>query len=141
VKTFLLDGGDLQLGQGGFTTVEGPPKLRQDLGVSMREPYGCDRFHPRWGSLLYDFVGMNAVDEAAAYVRGEITRLIQNYIHVQGSLLAQDRASNRRPRYGRGEVISDLKSIDIQQAMAAFRVRVSLMTLSDVEVTLTQTVR
>lgn len=141
MKTFLIDGGDLVLGQQGYATVEGPPKLRQDLGVAVREPYGCDRFHPRWGSLLYEYVGMQADQEAAAYVRGEITRLIQNYIHVQGAILAKDRAANRRPRYGRGEMISDIKGIDIQQSFAQFKVRVTLLTLSDVEVTLTQTVR
>jgi hypothetical protein len=141
MKTFLIDGGDLVLGQSGFSLVEGTPKLRQDLGVACREPYGCDRFHPRWGSLLYDYVGMIAHDEAAAYVRGEVTRLVQNYIHVQGAIIAKDRANKSRLRYGRGEVISDLKSIDIQQSLDSYKVRVTITALSGDQVTVTQTVR
>lgn len=141
MKTFTLDGGDLALGQSGYALVEGSLKLRQDLAVALREPFGCDRFHPRWGSLLYDYVGMIAHDEAAILVRGEITRLLQNYIHIQGNIMAADVAAGRKSRFSRGEMIQDLKGIDIAPELDRFKVRVQINTMSNDQVTLTQTVR
>ena len=57
MKSFALQNGDLVLGQGGLLTVTGPSKVRQDLSIAMREPVGCDRFHPNWGSVLPNYIG------------------------------------------------------------------------------------
>jgi hypothetical protein len=141
MKTFRLDNGDLSLGQDGYALVEGSDKLRLDLSVAMREPFGCDRFHPRWGSLLYDYTGKVVDDETGAYIKGEITRLVQNYVYVQGELLSKDVAAGRRPRFSRGEVVSDMSGIDLQGLFDSYKVRVRLRTLSGEEVTLLQTVR
>lgn len=141
MKTFALDNGDLALGQSGYALAEGSDKLKQDLGVVMREPFGCDRFHPRWGSMLYDFVGQTVDEVASAYIRGEITRLVQNYAYVQGDLLGKDVGAGRKPRFSRGEVISDLEGIDLQSTFDTYRVRVRLQTLSGESVILLQTVR
>lgn len=141
MKTFRLDNGDIVIGQDGYAAVEGPEKLRQDLAVMLKEPFACDRFHPRWGSMLPEYVGMTADDASALYIRGEISRLLQNYMYTQSDILSKDVAAGRKPRYSRGEVIGDITDIQIQQSFDSFKIKVVLRTLSGEELALVQTVR
>lgn len=141
MKSLLVKDGDLALGPGGFTTVEGPSKVHQDLSHSMREPYGSDRFHPRWGTVLGDFVGEMADESTGLLIRSEITRLIQNYMVVQQEQMGRSANSGRRPRFLTNELVADIQSIDIRQMFDRFYVRVRLQTLSDEEVTLLASVR
>jgi hypothetical protein len=140
MRTLALRNGDLVLGQGGYAVVEGREKLRQDLSVLMREPFGSDPLHPRWGSLLTEYIGRPISDETAMLVRGEITRLLSNYGLVQAGLVAEDRSANRRPRFTTGEIIGQVLGIDVRQQWDRYRVRVSVKTLSGEQVTLIQSV-
>lgn len=141
MKTLVIRNGDLALGPGGFQTITGPQKVKQDLAVAMREPFGCDRFHPRWGSLLFDYVGRPVSLELEALIRGEITRLVQNYAASQGEALMQDRTrSQRRSRFSTNEVVSGVEAIQVRQEYDRYHIRVIVRTMAGEEITLTRTV-
>jgi phage baseplate assembly protein W len=119
VKTLLLDNGDLVLGAGTFATVSGSPKLVQDLGVAMREPIGCDRFHPQWGSTLINYVGEPVDDQTRFAIVAEVQRIIDNFTTVQRYYLDQDSAAGSTSRYKTTELIQDLKSVQVRQELTA----------------------
>lgn len=136
MKTFEIRNGDLVIGPGGFGTITGPTKLRQDLAVAVREPYASDRFHPRWGSMLDTFVGQVSNPYSQSAVASEVHRLLGNYIAVQQDQITSDATRGVKPRYGTGEVISSVDSVQTIQTMDRLSVKVSLRTLSGEQVTL-----
>jgi len=138
---FALHNGDLAIGEKGYITVSGPAKVAQDLGVAVREPMGCDRFHPRWGSILPEFVGspIGLLTETA--IRNEVARLVANYIANQNEMLRADVNARRRPRFSTGEVIERLESIEVRQQYDLFRVRAVVRTLAGDRVEAVRTLR
>jgi hypothetical protein len=127
MRSLLLSQGDLVPGPGGFVTISGPDKVRQDLGVAVREPYGIDRFHPEWGTTLERMIG-GVVDKATP----SIAR--QQYE------MQQDRLAGRTSRYKSGEAIDSVSSVDVVQEFDRIYVRVVLEMASGATNTLTTTV-
>lgn len=140
MRAFALQSGDLVLGEGGFAMVTGAEKVKQDLGVAMREPYGCDRFHPRWGSILPRYVGEPIDGQASLLIRSECARLVRNYIQVQGGIIEKDVQAGSRSRMTTDEAIAGVAGIDIRQEQDRYHVRVRLQLFSGGQVTLTGTV-
>lgn len=140
MKTFAIEAGDFVLGEGGYALISGHEKVKQDLGIAMREPYGCDRFHPRWGSVLVNYVGEPVSQQTEFLVRAEAGRIIRNYIAVQGYVVEQDVQAQRRSRLGTNEVVIGVDGIDVRQEQDRYHVRVRLALFSGEEVSLTGTV-
>lgn len=140
MKTFQIVNGDLVIGPGGFATIDGPAKVKQDLAVAVREPYGVDRFHPRWGTLLHEYVGMAVGDGTDLLIRSEINRVISNHMFSQNSVLERDSMRATRSRFSTGELIDRLDAVDVRQEYDRYHVRVRLRTLSGQPITLTRTV-
>lgn len=69
-------GGQLQI-------VSGVAKLKQDIDLWVRERYGIDRFHPRYGSDLENFIGGVVEDDTSVEVTEELMRVLRNYMAVQ----------------------------------------------------------
>lgn len=128
MKSPKLVNGDFQIGPGGYLMVEGSQKVIQDLGAIVREPYGQDRFHPRWGTILEDYIGRAIGKESSALIRSEIQRLIQNYIVVQNQQMEKDAQAGRKPRYKPSEIVSAVSGIAVQQAYDRINVKVSVET-------------
>lgn len=141
MKALEIKNGDLVIGPGGYTTVSGAEKVRQDLSVAVREPYGSDRFHPRWGSILPEMIG-GVIDEfSRPRVIGEVQRVVSNYIARQSDeLMASATKAGRRPSFSSGEVVAAVESIDARQTYDRLHVRVIVRTLSGESVTLYSTV-
>lgn len=140
MKAFEIRNGDLVIGAGGYTAVSGAAKVRQDLGIAVREPYGSDRFHPRWGTLLHEYVGSTVGPLSEMRIQAEVGRLIQNYIFVQSEMLDSDVTARRQTRFSRDEVIESVQSIDLVQEYDKFRVRVIVKTFSNQGVEVVRTV-
>ncbi len=140
MKAFAIESGDLVVGPEGFATVSGSTKVQQDLGIAMREPLGCDRFHPRWGTTLTSMVGGVITNQTEMLVRSEVQRLIKNYVAVQGQVVEQDVALAQRSRIATSEVITAVEGIDIRQDFDRVHVRVRLRVFSGETVTLSGTV-
>lgn len=140
MKTLELRNGDLVLGAGGYSMVAGPQKVIQDMGIMVREPLGVDRFHPRWGTILDDFIGEAINEESEMRVRAELQRLIQNYVVMQTRQIQADHDAGRRPRFRPSEIVTDVAGIDVQQRFDRINVRVHLITASGEEVTILRSV-
>lgn len=141
MRGLLVQDGDLVVGQGGFALTEGPAKVRQDLSLAAAEPYGADRFHPGWGSLLDSYVGTGDPDEGVALIKSEIARVVQNYIAVQNFNLRQDQRFGRANRYAANELVDSIVSIDVKQTYDRFFVRIRVSTFGGSQITLSGAVR
>lgn len=128
MKTPRLVNGDFQIGPGGFVMIDGSQKVVQDLGVMVREPFGGDRFHARWGTILDDLIGRAIGAESSTYIRSEIQRLVQNYIMVQSQQIERDIAAGRKPRYRPEEIVTGVGGMSVQQAYDRINVKVSVTT-------------
>ena len=137
---FLLENGDLQIGANGFVTVSGPAKLHQDLAVATLEPYGCDRFHPKWGSLLYNYIGDPITPVQKTLVQSEIARLVNNYVLVQQDNISKQVSQGLQSQYATDEIVSSIESIDVTQYQDFLTVSVAIKTTSGQSVTLTSQV-
>lgn len=140
MKTFLLRNGDLTLGPSGFALVTGPSKVKQDLGVAVSEPFGCDRFHTQWGTVLPTVIGGVINEEATLLVRSEITRVVSNYIAVQTDQVVSDYSRGRRARVSANEVVTGIKDIIIRADFDRLYVKILITTAAEDEVMLTTTV-
>jgi hypothetical protein len=136
MRGLLIENGDLVVGQGGFVLTNGPAKVRQDLAHAAAEPFGVDRFHPRWGSLLERFVGIPGSVESIALIRSEVNRIVQNYISIQNFNLREDQRLGRPNRYTSSELVSAIESIDVRQKYDRFFVRVGVRTFGGESVVL-----
>lgn len=139
MKQLQLRDGDFVLGQGGLGTVEGAQRLRQDLGCAVREEIGTDRFHPKWGSILNDYIGREQDIDTTTLVKGEIARVIQNYIVVQSDQMTKDADAGRRARFRADDVIAGVSSIQIQQRTDQMSVRAIVVTSSGEPVVVVKT--
>lgn len=132
--------GDLALRPGGFGTVTGAAKTRQDLGLALREPYGVDRFHPMWGSLLDGNIGFTINEAMADDVRSEVVRVIQNYMAVQQAKLVADTINGGPTRLTPDEIVRSISNLEVDQENDRLLVRITLDTGGGRQVTLLQAV-
>lgn len=140
MKQLAIQNGDLVLGAGGYAMVQGASKLRQDLSQALREPYGVDRFHPRWGSSLPSFVGITLREGTPTLVRSEVFRVVKNYINSRISQLQQDQVAGVKPRYVSNELVKNVDDVTVRQSQDRLNVRVTLTTLSADRVSLVTSV-
>ena len=93
-RSFKIVDGDLAIrGYQSCEMVDGVDKLIQDLRLWLTEQLGTDRFHPLFGSVLGDEIGLTGGELARDIVKikGEIRRILQNYQAVQVQKLSKDR--------------------------------------------------
>lgn len=140
MKTLSLQGGDLVIGPQGHRTISASPKIRQDLALALGESYGNDRFHPQWGSTLSHFIGRPTVADTEMMVRSEVARVVQGYIDVQRSEIVNDALAGRRSRFTTADVVSRLDKITTRINFDTIRIKLSLVTQSQDNVTVTRTV-
>lgn len=140
MRTLALQSGDLVVGQSGHKTITGTAKIRQDLALAMGEPYGTDRFHPTWGSVLPDYVGHPIVADTEMAVRSEAARVINEYIQIQTTEILQDVLNARRTRYDTADVVQQVDDISADIYIDQIRLRVQMTTLSGQELALSRTV-
>jgi phage baseplate assembly protein W len=135
-----LQGGDLVVGTQGHKTITGSARIRQDLALALGEPYGNDRFHPEWGSVLPHYVGRPIGPDTEMLVRSECARVVRTYIDIQRSEIVNDALAARRSRYTTSDVVSRLDKIDTSILYDTIRVKLSLVTQSQESLTVARTV-
>lgn len=140
MKTLALIQGDLSPAAGGFLMYEGVQKIHQDLALALREAYGGDALHPRWGSILQDMVGEPLTAEIKQQILVEINRVINNYITVQNARIVQDNVSNILSNITSDDVVNAISGISVQQIYDSIVVQVTLQTLSRQQVKINQTI-
>ena len=91
-----------------MSIVYGVEKLKQDLCLWVTEDYGIDRFHPKMGSVLPDYIGSLITDSTRVQVQSEILRILQNYQAVQ---LQGLKATPQR--YSYSELLYSIQAINV----------------------------
>lgn len=141
MKTLALQSGDLVVsGRDGHKTITGTAKVRQDLALALGEPYGDDRFHPQWGTVLSSYVGTPISAETELLIRSEVARGVQSYIAVQRNEIINDSLQGNRSRYSTADVVAEVTSIDVQIAWDQARVALTLRTASSTTVSITRSI-
>jgi phage baseplate assembly protein W len=136
VRTLAIEGGDLVLTGGAYRSYEGVAKVAQDLRMALGEPLGNDRFHPGWGSRLFDFIGV-PLDEATRFaVEQECNRVIGLYVAVQRDKIQRDTLAAARSRYRTSEVVAQVQGVEVQMVEDRVQVRVMIRTVDSQLVTL-----
>jgi phage baseplate assembly protein W len=140
MKTLALVGGDLAVGDGGYRTLTGASRLRQDLALALAEPYGHDTYHPEFGSVLYAHIGEPLTPELELLVRSEIVRVIQQYVDAQQAQIAADALSGSRSRFSYQDVVKAVTSINTEIQYDTIKVTIALTTQSGATVKVLRTV-
>lgn len=129
MRTFALRSGDLVVSGAGYLMVSGVARVQQQVGLCLREPYGSDRFHDRWGSVLPEWIG-RTIDGQTIQIelRAELIRVIKNFIASQQALVSQRAISGLRPVLDPSEVLVDITDIRIVQNQDTLVVKATLRT-------------
>lgn len=130
MKTLEITNGDLVVGPQGFTTISNVSKTRQDLHLALVEVYGNDRFHPRWGSLLDQFIGRSDIADLEFYIQAEVQRVVSNYVAVQADLIEQDMRRGEGTRFATSEIVRGVEDITVITLTDRVDVAVKLKTVS-----------
>lgn len=128
MKTFQLQNGDLVLAGDRFAMVEGIARIQQQLGLGLREPYGSDRFHPGWGSMIPEWIGRAIQGNVQDEVKTEIVRVVRAHIMVQNSLLKKASSVGQKTPITMDEVIAEITEIRFRQDQDNLIVKVGLRT-------------
>lgn len=86
--SLALQNGDLVQQGSTLAIVSGTGKLKQDMSLWLTERLGVDRFHPRYGSVLPDFIGGVIDMTTQSKVQGEVDRVLGNYQTIQMAAFA-----------------------------------------------------
>lgn len=81
--SLALQNGDLVAQGSSLGIVSGTAKLQQDMGLWLTERLGVDRFHPRYGSELPNFIGGVIDLSTQSRVQTEVDRVLGNYQTIQ----------------------------------------------------------
>lgn len=130
MKTFALVQGDLSPAPGGYLMVEGASKIHQDLSLALREWYGTDHIHPRWGSTLQRYIGQPLTEDLKAKISREINRVLQNYLTIQNSRIARDTNTGVISTMSTNDVVRAVNGVNIHQVYDSLLVNISLSTAS-----------
>ncbi len=140
MKGLALSGGDLVVGQGGYTTLTGGARIRQDLALALAEPYGDDPWNPQWGSVLPNYIGAPLDAQLQLLVRSEVVRVLQQYVAAQAADIATDALSGSRSRYSYGDVVAAVLSVNTVVNYDSLQVAIALQTQAGEQVALVRTV-
>lgn len=136
MQTLQLKNGDLVLAQGGYALITGQDRIRQDLSLALRDEYGTDRFHPGWGSVIMRYIGNPITPQLEMLVRGEVNRVVQNYILIQKSEVLRDSQVDVKGRFTTSDVVRALRSITVSIKQDTINIVLVLETLARETVTI-----
>jgi len=108
-----------------FSIVRGLDKLTQDLSLWLREPYGVDRFHPLYGSVLDQYIGsvVNALSEME--IRSEVFRVLNAF------QLIQLEAMRKNPnKYELDELLDSVEEVSVKLSYDSVYIDVKFSTAS-----------
>lgn len=127
----LVDGDLVQKGSQ-LEIVSGLDKLLQDLDCWLRERYGGDRFHQRYGSTLQEYIGGVVDDSSRREVQSEVLRVLNNYMKVQYKLLREN------PQLlGPSEILVSVDAINTAVYYDSIIVQIKIRNLANQSKTLT----
>lgn len=106
--SLAIRNGDLVQQGSSLGIVHGVDKLKQDLTLWVAERHGIDRFHPRMGSKLQDYIGGIINYHTQMMVESEVNRVLDNYQKVTFMGLRETPS-----RYSMSELLWEILSVDV----------------------------
>lgn len=101
--------GDLDMDTGVLKRVTGIEKLTQDLSLWLREPFGTDRFHPLYGSVLDQYIG-STIDALADHeIKAEVTRVLNAFQQIQLAAMRKNPS-----KYDLDELLDSVENVTIK---------------------------
>lgn len=140
MKTLKIENGDLVISNGAYAVVEGSDKIVQDLGIAVATPYGVDRFHPKYGSVLPNYVGTPIDEGTKMLVENEMTRIITNYQAVQTTNMNSYIVQGKQSPYNQNELVQSIKELQVVQDYDTLEVTAVVSTLSGNQAVVSATV-
>lgn len=126
--------GDLVTQGSDLAVVWGIDKLKQDLQLWVTERYGGDRFNPKMGSVLQDYIGTVITPRTKAEIYDEVMRVLDNYQRVQMY------GFKREPRnYSMTELLDEVENVSVNVTYDTVSVSVSVRTVARDNTTITVT--
>jgi phage baseplate assembly protein W len=113
MRALKIKNGDLVIGQSSYVEVTGQAKIAQDLGIATLTPYGSNRFHGGYGSLLAQKIGMPESDLTRAQVQAEVQRVINNYVLSQQATLRSYQARGFTSPYSNADLVARVAGINV----------------------------
>jgi phage baseplate assembly protein W len=132
--SLALQNGDLALQGSSFGIVSGTAKLQQDMSLWLTERLGVDRFHPRYGSQLPDFIGGVIDLTTQSKVQSEVDRVLGNYQAIQMAAF-----QNTPQLFSFDEMLSSLNAVNVNLTYDTVSVAVAVTTGSGALATTTTT--
>lgn len=106
--SLAIANGDLVRSGNSLAIVHGVGKLKQDLCLWVTERYGTDRFHPKMGSVLPEYIGSLITDLTRTQIQSEVLRILQNYQAIQLQGLKQT-----PQRYSYSELLYSIDAVNV----------------------------
>lgn len=141
VKTFALVNGDLAIdGDGQYLMFSGSARIRQDLQLALTEEYGSDRFHPKWGSTVKQYLGFPVTGAVTSRVKAEVNRVVHNYVTLQKAEVLRDSVVDVKGRFDTSDVVRFVQSIEATPTWDAIQVQAKLQTVNRETITISRQV-
>ena len=121
--SLALANGDLVQQGSSLAIVSGIDKLEQDMSLWLTERLGVDRFHPRYGSVLPNFIGGVIDLTTQSRVQGDVDRVLGNYQAIQNLAL-----QNNPQIFSFEELLNALTAVDVGITYDTVSVAVSVTT-------------
>lgn len=143
--SLALQNGDLALSGASLATVTDANKLTQDLRCALAERMGDDDMHPTFGSLIDggvtpsgqvipSVIGMDDVNQVAATIQSEVTRIVAAYQAQQLNRAKDDLTTYNRVSLSSAEVLLS-STIDFVQETDSLLVTITLSTAAGEDIT------
>lgn len=137
MKTHALRNGDLDLIGDRFAMVDKAARVQQQLGLCLREPWGIDRFHPGWGSVMPNWIGGIAnTPQVDMDLRNEVRRVVKNQMISANEAIMKRGNAGLAPNVEASEIVTDISNIVVRHSADRIFVRVVLSTASAEEFSL-----
>ena len=135
-----IEDGDLQISGGSYDVRTGAAKTEQDVTLALGEPLGNDRFHPGFGSQLYNFIGLPLTQAALFQVEQEVARVVNNYAAVQYDQIQTDALSGSPSRFTTSEIIGQVTQIQVDGSLDTILITISIQTVDEQDLILSTSI-
>lgn len=141
MQTLALVHGDLFIDSTGqYATYTGAARIRQDLTLALTEQYGANKFHPKWGSIVGNYIGNPLTVDIQQLVQAEVNRVVQNYIVLQQAQVLRNTTYDIAGVFDTSDVVQAVGPITVSNQFDTIFVSATLTTIARETITITRQV-
>lgn len=141
MQTLALIHGDLLVdSSGNLLMYSGTDRIRQDLTLALTEEYGANHFHPKWGSIVKNYIGNPITQNLQQLVQAEVNRVVQNYITLQQSSVLRNTTYDIAGVFDTSDVVQSVGPLSVSTSFDTVYISATLTTVDRQTVTITKQV-